>query len=105
MLYGRDAERNRIAELLDDARDHGRSGVLLLRGEAGIGKTALLEWAAEACAHERVLRLTGYEAEQNIAFGGLNQLLWPLRERLDALPGAQADALRAALGLTGAAPG
>ncbi|MFC4912898.1 helix-turn-helix transcriptional regulator [Actinomadura gamaensis] len=105
MLYGRDTEQNRIAELLDDARDNGRSGVLLLRGEAGIGKSALLEWAADACAHERVLRVTGYEAESNIAFGGLSQLLWPVRDRVEALPSAQAEALRAALGLGHAADG
>ncbi|WP_158587840.1 ATP-binding protein [Actinomadura logoneensis] len=99
MLYGRDAEQARIAALLDDARDHGRSGALLLRGEAGIGKTALLEWAAGRCGHDRVLRVTGYEAERVLAFGALHQLLWPVRDRLDALPGARADALRAALGL------
>ncbi|MEV5570907.1 AAA family ATPase [Spirillospora sp. NPDC052269] len=99
MLYGRDTEQTRIAELLDDARDNGRSGALLLRGEAGIGKSALLEWAAQTCAHARVLRATGYEAEQSIAFGGLNQMLWPVRDRVDALPGTQAEALRTALGL------
>ncbi|MFC5184078.1 AAA family ATPase [Actinomadura harenae] len=99
MLYGRDTEQQRIADLLEDARDNGRSGVLLLRGEAGIGKSALLDWAAHTCAHERILRVTGYEAEQNIAFGGLNQMLWPVRERVNALPGPQAEALRAALGL------
>ncbi|MCP2343700.1 AAA family ATPase [Actinomadura rupiterrae] len=99
MLYGRDTEQDRIGELLDDARDNGRSSVLLLRGEAGIGKSALLDWAAETCAHERVLRATGYEAERDIAFGGLNQLLWPVRDRVDALPDPQAEALRTALGL------
>ncbi|WP_026417027.1 ATP-binding protein [Actinomadura oligospora] len=99
MLYGRDGEQTRIAKLLDDARDNGRSGVLLLRGEAGIGKSALLEWAAQTCAHERVLRATGYEAEQSIPFGGLSQMLWPVRDRVDALPAAQAEALHAALGL------
>ncbi|MFD3414447.1 ATP-binding protein [Streptomyces cyaneofuscatus] len=121
MLYGRSAEQARLARLLAEARA-GRSGALLLRGEAGIGKTALLDWlAGTAAAHAeggtagggeargdgettgdgrelRVLRVTGVEPEADLAFGGLVQLLWPVQDRLNALPEPQADALRAILG-------
>ncbi|WP_433476567.1 AAA family ATPase [Spirillospora sp. CA-142024] len=98
MLYGRNDEQARISSLLDAARDHRRSGALVLRGEAGIGKSALLAEAADRVP--RVLRVTGIEAESGIAFAGLNQLLWPVRDRLDAVPPPQAAALRSALGET-----
>ncbi|WP_433332598.1 LuxR C-terminal-related transcriptional regulator [Spirillospora sp. CA-294931] len=98
MLYGRDDQRDQIARMITDARDHRRSGVLLLRGEAGIGKSALLDEAA-AAPGLRVLRSVGVEAESDLAFAGLNQLLWPVRERSAALPGPQAEALRTALGV------
>src|SRR5437868_7050996 len=81
--------------MLARARDEGRSGALVLRGEAGIGKSALLEQAADGVP--RVLRAVGIEAESGIAFAGLNQLLWPVRDQLDTLPDAQAAALRSAL--------
>ncbi|WP_396454651.1 AAA family ATPase [Actinomadura sp.] len=96
MLYGRNDEQARLTSLIDGAREHRRSGALVLRGEAGIGKSALLEEAAAQVP--RVLRVTGIEAESGIAFAGLNQLLWPVRDRLDALPPAQSAALRTALG-------
>ncbi|WP_435807874.1 AAA family ATPase [Streptomyces cyaneofuscatus] len=109
MLYGRTAEQGRLARLLAAARA-GRSGALLLRGEAGIGKTALLDWLAGTAAapvhgdatgdgrEVRVLRVTGVEPEADLAFGGLVQLLWPVQDRLNALPEPQAAALRAVLG-------
>ncbi|MEU4804905.1 LuxR C-terminal-related transcriptional regulator [Actinosynnema sp. NPDC023587] len=96
MLYGRAGEQAAIGALLAAARA-GRSGALVLRGEAGIGKSALLGWAAEAATGLRVLRVTGIEAEADLAFGGLVQLLWPVQDRLAALPGPQAEALRAVL--------
>ncbi|MFD0903186.1 ATP-binding protein [Actinomadura sediminis] len=105
MLYGRNTERTRIATLLAEARDHRRSGALLLRGEAGIGKSALLDDAAAAltaAGGTHVLRAVGVEAESNLAYAGLNQLLWHVRDRLDALPAAQSAALRAALDDPGA---
>ncbi|MFC5751382.1 ATP-binding protein [Actinomadura rugatobispora] len=106
MLRGRDAQRAELARLAEAARA-GRSGVLVVRGEAGIGKTALLDEAARQAARRdsggsdvpRVLRATGVEAEAALPFAGLQMLLRPVLPRLDALPGAQADALRGALGL------
>ncbi|WP_207945784.1 AAA family ATPase, partial [Actinomadura sp. 7K534] len=106
MLYGRNDEQARISSLLAAARDRGRSGALLLRGEAGIGKSALLAEAAAllpADGPPHVLRVTGVEAESGIAYAGLTQLLWPVRDRLEALPAPQAAALRSALGGPGPA--
>ncbi|TDC44642.1 helix-turn-helix transcriptional regulator [Actinomadura sp. KC345] len=101
MLYGRNDEQARISSMIAEARDHGRSGALLLRGEAGVGKSALLAGAAAllpADGPPHVLRMTGVEAESGIAYAGLTQLLWPVRERLETLPPPQAAALRSALG-------
>ncbi|MDC2945794.1 ATP-binding protein [Streptomyces heilongjiangensis] len=99
MLYGRSTELAALEELTARARE-GRSGALVLRGEAGIGKTALLDRAAQSASASgmRVLRVTGVEPEADLAFGGLVQLLWPVQDRLDGLPEPQADALRAVLG-------
>ncbi|MFE6616233.1 ATP-binding protein [Amycolatopsis sp. NPDC057786] len=96
VLYGRAGEQAAIETLLSAARA-GRSGALVLRGEAGIGKSALLGWAAEAASGLRVLWVKGIEAEADLAFGGLVQLLWPVQDRISALPGPQAEALRAVL--------
>lgn len=98
MLHGRESPRAEIARLVDAMRS-GRSGVLVLRGEAGIGKSALLDEAAAAATEVRVLRAAGVEAESALPFAGLHMLLRPALGRLDALPGPQASALRAALGL------
>ncbi|MEV0187013.1 AAA family ATPase [Kitasatospora purpeofusca] len=101
MLYGRAAEEGQLRSLLRRAAE-GASGALLVHGEAGIGKTALLEHlAAEAtgAAAARVLRTTGIEAETELPFAALHQLLRPALDRLGLLPEPQADALRAAFGL------
>ena len=97
-LLGREAELARIDELLAAARA-GTSGALVVRGEAGIGKTALLRYAAESAGDMTVLRAAGVEAEAALAFAGLGDLVRPVADRIDALPGPQADALRAALAL------
>lgn len=76
MLYGRVGEQDRIDRMLSSARA-GASGALVIHGEAGIGKTALLEHAAEAAGAGRVLRTVGIESEMELAFGGLHQLLRP----------------------------
>src|SRR3954447_26176349 len=103
-LRGRSSERAALDRLLDDARA-GRSGVLVLRGEAGMGKTALLRHAAEQAAAFRITQLHGVESEMELPFAGLHQLCAPLLARLDALPAPQQEALRIALGLaSGAAP-
>ncbi|KAB2350915.1 LuxR family transcriptional regulator [Actinomadura rudentiformis] len=97
-LYGRDAEQSTIERLLQRARS-GRSGVLVLRGEAGIGKSALLEVAEGAATDMRVLRGTGIERESGMPYAGLHLLLRKYLDRIDALPEGQARALRGALNL------
>ncbi|MGM1063242.1 helix-turn-helix transcriptional regulator [Saccharothrix sp. Mg75] len=99
VLHGRSAELAVVDRLLSDARS-GRSGVLVVRGEAGIGKSALLAHAAaRASTGFRVLRGTAVESESVVPFAGLNLLLGRAVEHVDALPPAQATALRGALGL------
>lgn len=98
MLYGRDAELARICTLLDDAR-HGCSGVLLLHGDAGVGKSALLDAAGALASDMLVLTATGVESEARLPYAGLHQLLRPLLGRLSGIPLPQARALRGALGL------
>ena len=98
MLYGRDSERARMGALLDAARS-SRSGVLVVRGEPGIGKTALLEDARERASDMHVLAARGVESEAELPFAGLHQLLRPALDRVDQLPGPQARALQGALGL------
>ena len=98
MLYGRDDERATIAALLDGARA-SRSGVLVLRGEPGVGKSALLDDARERAADMRVLGARGVESESELPFAALHQLTRPALEHLDDIPSPQADALRGAFGL------
>lgn len=98
MLFGRSAEHARIAELLDGARD-GRSGVLVLRGEAGVGKSALLDLAQVQAAGMTVLHACGIESEARLPYAGLHQLLRPVLTLVDTLPAPQAAALRGGLGL------
>ncbi|KAB8181187.1 helix-turn-helix transcriptional regulator [Microbispora catharanthi] len=98
MLYGRSVETAAIDDLIDRARK-GSGGALVLRGEAGVGKTALLDLAASRGGTMRVLRTTGVEAEADLAFAALHQLLLPVTGLLDVLPEPQAEAVRGALGL------
>ncbi|MEJ2863718.1 ATP-binding protein [Actinomycetospora flava] len=97
---GRRAEREAVDHLLAGARD-GRSGVLVVRGEAGIGKSALLEHARDAAGRAgfRVERAAGAESETQFAFAGLHQLCGLLMDRVDALPAPQQAALGVAFGL------
>src|SRR5580692_4472272 len=104
MLLDRLSERAALGELLDAARA-GRSGVLVMRGEPGVGKTALLEHAIESAAGLRVARVTGVESEMELAFAALQQLCAPMLDKLEGLPDPQRDALGVAFGLrTGAPP-
>jgi DNA-binding CsgD family transcriptional regulator len=100
VLYGRDVERARIDALLSEARS-ARSGVLVVRGEAGIGKSALLDHAVAGSGELPVLRAAGVESESELAFAGLHQLLRPVLGLLSRLPEGQAAALASALGLAG----
>jgi DNA-binding CsgD family transcriptional regulator len=98
VLIGRESECTRLDELLDRAR-MGRTGALVIRGEAGIGKTALLDYAAERAADMTVVRALGVESEAQLEFSGLLEVCWPMRETLDELPDHQANVLRSALGI------
>jgi DNA-binding CsgD family transcriptional regulator len=99
MLLGRAGEQAVVGRLLADARA-GRSGALVLRGEAGIGKTALLEDAAVRAAGMRVLRTAGVPGEAELPFSALHLLLRAVTDRIPRLPAPQAAALGGAFGLT-----
>src|ERR1700685_3441029 len=104
MLLERLPDRAALSGLLAAARA-GRSGVLVIRGEPGVGKTALLDWAVESAAGLRVVRVAGVESEMELAFAALQQLCAPMLGQLAGLPDPQRDALGVAFGLsTGAAP-
>ena len=104
MLLGRGSECAVIDRLLEGVRA-GRSGALVLRGEAGVGKTALLEYAVDAASDLRVVRAVGVESEMELAFAALHQLCAPMLDRLDRLPGPQRDALATTFGCSdGPAP-
>jgi DNA-binding CsgD family transcriptional regulator/tetratricopeptide (TPR) repeat protein len=98
-IIGRDAALARLRALVDPVPQ--ASQVLVVTGEAGMGKTALLADAAERArsAGMRVLPVTGRESESKLAFAGLHQLLWPVLSSAAGLPGRQAQALLSALGL------
>jgi DNA-binding CsgD family transcriptional regulator len=99
MLVGREAEQRRLDGLLDDARAE-QSAVLVLRGAPGIGKTALLEYAHAQATDMKVLRCVGIEAEHELPFAGIHQLVRPHLDLVDRLPGPQAAALGSAFGLS-----
>ncbi len=101
-MIGRERECARLDELLDDVRN-GHSRALVLRGDPGVGKTALLEYATGRAGGFRVLRAVGIESESKLAFSGLHQLLLPVLGELHQVPEAAAEALSRALAL--AAPG
>ncbi|WP_083751351.1 helix-turn-helix transcriptional regulator [Saccharothrix sp. ALI-22-I] len=103
-LRGRRREREVLDRLLGAARS-GRSQVLVLRGEAGIGKSALLEYLVGNAAGGRIARVAGVESEMELAFAGLHQLCAPMMGHVDRIPGPQRDALTVAFGLgTGSPP-
>jgi DNA-binding CsgD family transcriptional regulator len=103
-IRGRATERARLDELLAGVRA-GQSAAVVLRGEAGIGKTALLEYAADRARACRVMRSTGVESEMELPFAALHHLCSPLMAGLERLPSPQRDALGTAFGLiSGPAP-
>src|SRR5690348_5176295 len=85
---GRSRESQAIDQLLDRARG-GTSGVLVIRGEAGIGRTALLQHCARRATGCRVARIAGVEAEPEMPFAALHQLCGPLLDHLSELPEPQ----------------
>ena len=102
-LVGRERECAAIDRLLE-ASAQGESSSLVIRGEAGMGKTALLEHAAERSGGRTVLRVAGVEVESDLGFAGLDGLLRPIVNRMAELPEAQAEALSGALGLAPSRP-
>jgi DNA-binding CsgD family transcriptional regulator/tetratricopeptide (TPR) repeat protein len=99
MLVGRSSETATISRLLADARQ-GRSAALVIRGEAGVGKSALLDYAAIEAGGFTVLRSVGVEGEAELAYAALHQILRPAFDRIPQLPPPQAAALQAAFALT-----
>jgi predicted ATPase len=103
-LTGRGRESDALVGLVDAVRA-GKSRVLVVRGEPGMGKTALLEYLVEQASGIRVARAAGIQSEMELAFAALHQLLAPMLDRLERLPAPQRDALLTAFGLSaGPAP-
>ena len=102
-LIGRRRERGVLDQLTDTVRAGG-SRVLVVRGEPGIGKSALLDYLAGQASGCRVVRAAGVESEMELAFAGLHQLLAPVLDQVGCLPGPQRDALRTAFGLSAGPP-
>jgi DNA-binding CsgD family transcriptional regulator len=103
-LFGREREREVLDRLVDGVRG-GRGSVLVMDGDAGVGKTALLEYAVEAGRGFRVARTTGVEAEMELPFAAVQQLCSPFFELMGRLPEPQHEALGVAFGLSaGSAP-
>src|SRR3984885_3297744 len=104
VLQGRRVERDALVRLLEAVRG-GHSRVLVVSGEAGVGKTALLQSAIASASGFRVARAVGVESEMELAFAAVQQLCAPMLDRLDRLPAPQQDALGVAFGLrAGSAP-
>jgi DNA-binding CsgD family transcriptional regulator len=102
-LIDRHAERGVLGRLLEAVRA-GESRALVVSGEAGVGKTALLDYLAEQASGCRVVRVAGVQSEMELAFAALHQLCAPLLDSLTRLPVPQRDALRIALGMGSGPP-
>jgi DNA-binding CsgD family transcriptional regulator len=100
---GRTSERETLDRLLRNVRQ-GRSEVVLIRGEAGVGKTALIAYVAEQASGFQVAHIDGVESEMELPFAGLHQLCAPMFAQLDALPAPQQAALRVAFGVSSGDP-
>ena len=103
MLRGRRSECAAVNRLLEGVHA-GHSGVLIVRGESGVGKTALLEYAIESARDLRVVRTLGVESEMELAFAAVHQLCAPMLDRSDSLPSPQRYALASVFGLDGGTP-
>ena len=93
----RSSERALLDRLLEDAR-RGQSGVLVIRGEAGVGKTALLRYAIEQASGFRVDQVAGVESEMELAYAGLHQLCTPMLDQLGCAPRASAGGVQGRVG-------
>ncbi|MEU9329944.1 AAA family ATPase [Streptomyces canus] len=103
-LIGRRREREALNALVNAVRS-GESRALVVSGEPGVGKTALLDWLVDEASGVRIVRATGVQAEMDLPFAALHQLLAPMLDRLDHLPVPQRDALRTFFGISpGKAP-
>jgi DNA-binding CsgD family transcriptional regulator len=102
-LRGRRRECGRLDGLLE-AVSAGQSRVLVVRGEAGVGKSALLEYMRGRAAGCRVVRVSGVQSEMELAFAGLQQLCAPMLDRLDRLPETQREGLQTAFALSSGVP-
>src|SRR4030081_3636626 len=98
VLHGRRSEREALERLLEAVRG-GQSRVLVVSGEPGVGKTALVESALSSVSGFRVMRAVGVESEMELAFAALQQLCAPLRDRSTRLPAPHEDAVAVAFGL------
>ena len=98
-MLGREAERRIIEGVLEATRG-GESGVLVVQGDAGMGKTTLLEFAAESAGEMRVARISGIEAETDYGFAALQRLFVPFMAGFDRLPVRQGEALGSAFGIS-----
>ncbi len=103
MLLDRDRERGELDQLIAEIRE-GRSRVLILRGEPGVGKTALLGYLSAAAEGCRIAWVSGVESEMELAFAGLHALCTPMLGRLGHLPTPQRDALNTAFGMSAGNP-
>ena len=103
-LVGRARHQDRIASLLDDAR-HGTAAVVAIVGEPGVGKTALVNWAADTASGFCVLRATWLESEADLSYAGLTTLLHPIRSLVNELTPARAKALASAMAIDDAPTG
>src|SRR3954469_845704 len=102
-LLGRSSECDTLDRLVGTGRA-GQSAVLVVRGEAGVGKSALLASLIERASGCRIVRAAGVESEMELPFAGLHQLCGPMLDRLDRLPAPQRDALATAFGLSAGDP-
>jgi DNA-binding CsgD family transcriptional regulator len=103
MWVDRRTEFRELDHLLSNVQS-GQSRALVIRGEAGIGKSTLLEYLVERASGYWVIRAVGVQADSELAFAGLHQLCTPLLDRLDHIPGPQRDALGTAFGLRAGPP-
>src|SRR2546423_7543031 len=102
-LLGRSSECDTLDRLVATVRA-GQSAVLVVRGEAGVGKSALLAYLIERASGCRIARAVGVESEMELPFAGLHQLCAPMLDHLDRLPAPQRDALATAFGLSAGDP-